>query len=401
MERLDASTPPQTTQFVSRVPRVLWLTPWYPDASHPYRAAYIRAQFRAAAGQVETQLLFVDVERGSGCWQSRWITTEPNVFTWEVRSVFWKYLRHAPGFLALLAARQAFQKLPGLNKPDLLHGNIGFPGGVLAQVLARRWSVPYVVTEHWSKAKSWLGHPLFGARLRRAYDGAQRVLAVSEHLANDLRAEGIKKVAVVPNVVDFSPYAHRAERAESAASANDPAVWHWLSVASLIPSNAAIKRVEWILDALAWYRSHRPEVAIFWTHVGDGARRPALERMARERGLESCIRWAGPQTPEAIGDLMRTSDLFLHPTTQETFGLVVREALATGLLVVSTKIPANLSWWKPEFGVLTGLNSESFLAGIQSFEDNRTHVRAEVFDRYSFTPEAVGNELRSVYREIV
>ena len=98
---------------------------------------------------------------------------------------------------------------------------------------------------------------------------------------------------------------------------------------------------------------------------------------------------------------MRTSDLFLHPTTQETFGLVVREALATGLPVVSTKIPANVSWWKSEFGVLTALNSESFLAGIQSFEDNRTHVRAEVFDRNSFTPEAVGNELLSVYREIV
>jgi hypothetical protein len=69
--------------------------------------------------------------------------------------------------------------------------------------------------------------------------------------------------------------------------------------------------------------------------------------------------------------------------------------------VVSTEIPANAPWWKSEFGVLTALDSESFLAGIQSFEDNRTHVRAEVFDRYSFTPEAVGNELLSVYREIV
>ncbi len=385
---------------MSRIPRVLWLTPWYPDATHPYRAAYIRAQFRAAAGQAEAQLLFVDVEHGSGWWQSRWITTEPNVFTWEVRSVFWKFLRHAPGFLASLAARQAFRKLSGLNKPDLLHGNIGFPGGVLAQVLARRWGVPYVVTEHWSKAQSWLGHPLFGAQLRRAYDGAQRVLAVSEHLANDLRAQGIKKVVVVPNVVDFGLYAHRAEGAKGSAASNNPMVWYWLSVASLIPSNAAIKRVEWILDALAWYRSHRPEVAIFWTHVGDGARRPALERMARERGLESSIRWAGPQTPEAIGELMRTSDLFLHPSTQETFGLVVREALATGLPVVSTKIPANLSWWKSEFGVLTALESDSFLAGIQSFEKNRTHVLAEFFDRNSFTPEAVGNELLSVYREI-
>ena len=386
---------------MSRLPRVLWLTPWYPDETHPYRAAYIRAQFRAASQVVEAQLLFVDVERGSGLWQSRWITTESNVFTWEVRSVFWKFLRHAPGFLALLAARQAFRKLTGLNRPDLVHGNIGFPGGVLAQVLAHRWSVPYVVTEHWSKAQSWLGHPLFGARLRRAYDGAQSVLAVSEHLANDLRAQGIKNVVVVSNVVDFTPYTHRADGAEGVSATNDPTVWHWLSVASLIPGNAAIKRVEWILDALAWYRSNRPDVGVFWTHVGDGARRPALEKMTRERGLESCVRWTGALSPQEIGNLMRTSDLFLHPTTQETFGLVVREALATGLPVVSTKIPANRSWWKSEFGVLTALDSESFLVGIQSFEDHRTHVRAEAFDRNSFTPDAVGDELLSVYRKIV
>jgi glycosyltransferase involved in cell wall biosynthesis len=387
---------------MSQAPRVLWITPWYPDAAHPYRAAYIQAQFRAAREQgADAQLLFVDVAEGSGLWDSCWETLKPGVFRWKIRSRAWKAIAHLPGWLAVWATHRAFRELPALQTPQLLHGNIGFPGGVFTRVLADRWGIPYVITEHWSKAQSWLDHPLFGARLRRAYDGAQRVLAVSEHLANDLRAQGIKKVVVVPNVVDFAPYAPRALGAEEAAASNDPTVWHWLSVASLIPGNAAIKRVEWILDALAWYRSNRPDVGVFWTHVGDGARRPALEKMARERGLESCVRWTGALSPQEIGNLMRASDLFLHPTTQETFGLVVREALATGLPVVSTAIPANLPWWKPEFGVLTALDSESFLAGIQSFEDNRKHVRAEAFDRYSFTPEAVGNKLVSVYREIV
>jgi glycosyltransferase involved in cell wall biosynthesis len=98
---------------------------------------------------------------------------------------------------------------------------------------------------------------------------------------------------------------------------------------------------------------------------------------------------------------MRTSDLFLHPTTQETFGLVVREALATGLPVVSTAIPANLPWWKPEFGVLTALDSESFLAGIQSFEVNRATVPVESIERSSFSPVSIGERLAEIYREVL
>jgi glycosyltransferase involved in cell wall biosynthesis len=387
---------------MSQAPRVLWITPWYPDAAHPYRAAYIQAQFRAAREQgADVQLLFVDVAEGSGLWDSCWETMEPGVFRWKIRSRAWKAIAHLPGWLAVWATHRAFRELPALQTPQLLHGNIGFPGGVFTRVLADGWGIPYVITEHWSKATAHLHRPFYQTSLRRAYEGAARVLPVSDHLAADLAAEGIGQTTVVPNVIDFGPFYHRGSVRPSPAERDGEFVWRWLSVASLIPANAAIKRVEWILQALAWYRKNRPDLRIEWVHVGDGARLPLLHQMAQSEGVAAQITWAGSLPLEAIGDRMRKADLFLHPTTQETFGLVVREALATGLPVVTTDIPAHSGWWKPDYGVCTRVTDEAFLQGIQTMENRRDAVPEEAFGREAFTAEAVGKDLLEIYRSLL
>ncbi len=383
-------------------PRVLWITPWYPDAAHPYRAAYIQAQFRAVREQgADAQLLFVDVAHGTGLWDSRWETMEPGVFRLKIRSRAWKAIAHLPSWLAVWASRRAFRELPALQTPQLLHGNIGFPGGVFTRVLADRWGIPYVITEHWSKATAHLHRPFYQTSLRRAYLQAARVLPVSGHLASDLAAEGIVHSTVIPNVIDFVPFFHRDASSALPADGACESVWRWLSVASLIPANASIKRVEWILLALAWYRNNRPDIRIEWVHVGDGARLSHLQQMAQNEGVAEQITWAGSLSLEAIGHQMRKADLFLHPTTQETFGLVVREALATGLPVLTTDIPAHQGWWKPEFGICTRLNNEAFLNGIQAMENHRTGFSESAFDREPFTIEAVGTDLLGIYRSLL
>jgi glycosyltransferase involved in cell wall biosynthesis len=65
--------------------------------------------------------------------------------------------------------------------------------------------------------------------------------------------------------------------------------------------------------------------------------RAALERKAGSLGLLDGIVFAGPVYGEAKEQLLESADLFVLPSRSENFGLVVAEALAAGVPVVTTK----------------------------------------------------------------
>lgn len=73
--------------------------------------------------------------------------------------------------------------------------------------------------------------------------------------------------------------------------------------------------------------------------VGDGPTRPALETLARELGLDQAVTFLGRRGD--IPELLGQADLFaLGTTAAEGFGIVLAEALAAGLPVLASDVPA-------------------------------------------------------------
>lgn len=70
--------------------------------------------------------------------------------------------------------------------------------------------------------------------------------------------------------------------------------------------------------------------------VGDGVTRPELECLARELGIGSRVRFLGLVADPA--DAYRSFDVFALPSDTEQMPLVLLEAMATGLAVVSTDV---------------------------------------------------------------
>jgi glycosyltransferase involved in cell wall biosynthesis len=64
--------------------------------------------------------------------------------------------------------------------------------------------------------------------------------------------------------------------------------------------------------------------------VGDGAQREELEKFSQEHHLTDRIQWIGRVDYNSIGAYFRSADVFVLPTLEDTWGVVVLEAMLLG-----------------------------------------------------------------------
>ncbi len=85
--------------------------------------------------------------------------------------------------------------------------------------------------------------------------------------------------------------------------------------------------------------AYRSDPAIHGLIVGDGPSRPELERLTRSLEIEAGITFFG-HTNE-VGCLLRASDLFVQSSAREGMPFAVLEAMACGLPVILSDLPAH------------------------------------------------------------
>ena len=172
-----------------------------------------------------------------------------------------------------------------------------------------------------------------------------RVLVVSEFWRRALAEQHGIEASVVPNGVDVArfaapldPVAARAVR--DRAGAEDRFLF--LTVGGIEPRKGTMELVE----ALAELREEDPPgpvVAVVGGHSFQDHtpyRERALARM-EELGLElgRDLVVLGTVPDQELDSWYRAADAFVFPSAKEGFGLVVLEAMASGLPVVATDIP--------------------------------------------------------------
>ncbi len=96
-------------------------------------------------------------------------------------------------------------------------------------------------------------------------------------------------------------------------------------------------RVIAVLPALA---ASRPDIV--YLIVGEGGDRSRLEAMAQAAGIADRVVFAGAVSDPELPDYYRTADVFVMPSVQEGFGIVLLEAAASGLPVVAGNIDGSL-----------------------------------------------------------
>ena len=101
---------------------------------------------------------------------------------------------------------------------------------------------------------------------------------------------------------------------------------------------SAAKGVPILFEAVALLMSHHPDLTL--TIVGDGPDRQELEFQAAALGIQSHLKFVGYQSQDAVCHFLQDCDLFVLPSFAEGLPVVLMEAMATGVPVVTTSIAA-------------------------------------------------------------
>ena len=217
---------------------------------------------------------------------------------------------------------------------DVLHVHYAVPHATAAflakQMLANERDLKVVTTLHGTDITLVGQARSFFTITKFSIERSDAVTAVSEYLrqetdrAFDCRACGIE---VIPNFVNLQEYfpTEAAPRPEF-APASKKLVMH---VSNFRP----VKQVPEVVRVFARIRSAVPSVLVL---VGDGPERPEAEAEAERLGVQDAVFFLGKL--DTVADLLQAADLFLLPSTSESFGLAALEAMACGVPVVASRV---------------------------------------------------------------
>ncbi len=229
-----------------------------------------------------------------------------------------------------LPAKQALVRLWSLKRPDIVHIVTEGPLGWSALAAAHKLKLPVSTDFHtnfhtYSKhyGIGWLRKPI-AAYLRKFHNRALCTMVPTEGMRNELERLGMKNLRVVSRGVDtalFSPGRRSSQlRGSWGAGSNDV-------VALYVGRIAPEKNLPVVLRAAEAMRAADPRVRLVL--VGDGPDRAALQ------ARHSAHVFAGMRTGEDLAAHFASGDVFLFPSTTETYGNVTMEAMASGLAVVA------------------------------------------------------------------
>ena len=197
-------------------------------------------------------------------------------------------------------------------QPDSIHIATEGPIGLLVRRYCRKHGLSFTTSFHTrfpEYISARLPVPESWAGLRWFHGPSQAVLAATPALAGELRGRGFRNVALWPRGVDTGHFYPRA-----------------INLGLPRPVFLSVGRLAVEKNLEAFLELDLPGTKLV---VGDGPARAALER-----NYPRAV-FLGAKQGEALAEAYAAADVFVFPSKTDTFGLVLLEALASGLPVAA------------------------------------------------------------------
>lgn len=272
--------------------------------------------------------------------------------------------------------------------PDVVHAHF-LSGAISARSLVRKLNRPFVVTEHFSA----MNQDVIGAKTKRrairAYGDCDQLICVSKALSKNIAAQIGFESVVIPNVVEMPCIKPKSSWVERSTR------HRFISAGNLIER----KRFDLLVEAFGELSAGQSSPTL--TIMGDGPLRGALQRQARELGVEDRVRFFGAYSRQEFAEELTHSDTFVLASRSETFGVVCAEAMAMGVPVIATRCGGPEEFVTEECGLLVPVDDkqelkdamERMIVGGKDYDSVVISGRA----RSMFSSEAIAERLTSLY----
>ncbi len=214
-------------------------------------------------------------------------------------------------------------------KPDLIHVVNPAVLGLGGIWLAKTNNIPLIASYHTHLPK-YLEHygmgmlePLLWELLKAAHNQALLNLCTSSAMVNELHNKGIQRTALWQRGVDtniFQPDLRTKEMRKKLLG-EYPDTGSLLIYVGRLSAEKQIERIKPVLENI-------PEASL--ALVGDGPYRSQLEKIFENTKTN----FIGYLSGEELASAYASGDIFLFPSSTETLGLVLLEAMASGCPVI-------------------------------------------------------------------
>ena len=237
--------------------------------------------------------------------------------------------------------------------PDFIHIATEGPLGISARNFAKRNGVKFTTAYHtrfpeyiYSRFRLRLG--VTYSFLRWFHAPSEAVLAPTKTVVDDLIKFRVGKPVLWPRGVDLAHFSPKLRRKK-----NPKPIFIYVGRVSIEKNIEAFLELE--LDGIKWV-------------VGDGP------EMAKLKGKYPDVTFHGMKTRDELPTYYQKADVFVFPSTTDTFGLVLLEAMACGLPVAAFPVTGPIDVVGNSDGGV--LDDDLGVACEKALKKHRSKVRA-------------------------
>ncbi len=379
---------------------VLIIPSWYPSRHRPIPGIFFKEQAEILSKKIDKVGVISPLFRSFKDFD--FTKNEENYYEINGVNTYTEEIWHYPKLRKLnkknwvKTCKQLFHKYIAENGlPDIIHIHSVMYAGKFAEYAKKKYNVPFVITEH---ATGFALDYFSNKELKefsKEIKSSSYNIAVSQSIADTLTEKINGKWKVIPNTIKNVFFEEGIKNLHNTKNKNKKI---FFSLSGLIP----IKGLNVLIDAFTILEKQFPDTEL-WIG-GDGTEKTKLQNQILQNRLQDKVFLLGKLSQSEVIENLRKVHFYVSPSLQETFGIVIIEALALGLPTVATICGGPEHIINDKVGVVVEKNSAAELYQAMKYllQNEEQYNSEEIINycRENYSEDVVSDAIIEVYKQV-